>query len=727
MLEILKTRLPNRSGPWQFLTFEIENYTMVKGMQEVLPLVENLKKGRDYRERLKILNQQQRVKSWLQKSSWLNSSLADLGEEAELIIKSLIAIGQEHVLPFKLDEDFKPESAERLKKLLEELSPVEAFYKEIGGVVGYHATIVSFLNPKEISQEAFCAKEKLCYHRPPGTDLTIENETMSHYISQGIDCLPYMAEVYPVGGAADRLNFCDPKTGLPLPAAKLSFVGHTLLEGLIRDVQAREYLYYKRFGKQITIPVVMMTSAEKDNHRHILALCEEKEWFGRPKETFRFLSQPLVPTMDRMGNWCCKKNSELLMKPGGHGVIWKVARDEGVFDWLEGLGKKKLLVRQINNPIAGVDYGILAFCGVGFAENKLFGFASCPRQVQSAEGVNILIEKKSLTHSNYCLTNIEYCDFSKFGIEDVSVSTDSPYSQFPSNTNILFADIAAIKKAVTHCPVPGMIVNLKKMSFTDDTGSLVEREIARLESTMQNIADYFVYSAASGASLDAIALDTYLTYNQRNKTISTTKKMYYPGASLLETPEGCFYDHLMNAYDLLTHHCHVTLPQLSTMDSYVKNGPPFLFFYHPALGPLYKLIAQKIRGGVFAEKSELKLEIAELEIVNLRLNGSLHVIADRVIGEKDSQGILRYSTQVGRCRLINVSVENQGYDSSTPSCYWNTEVHRRELCEIILHGNGEFFAENVVFSGNQKIEVQNGSRLIAYVDQHELKFKTEAL
>jgi UTP---glucose-1-phosphate uridylyltransferase len=391
------------------------------------------------------------------------------------------------------------------------------------------------------------------------------------------------------------------------------------------------------------------------------------------------------------------------------------------------LNRKKILVRQINNPIAGVDYGILAFCGIGFGEDKVFGFASCPRQVKSAEGVNVLIERTFPTHSNYCLTNIEYCDFQKFDIQDVPVELGSTYSQFPSNTNILFADIAAIKQTVAKCPIPGMLVNLKKISFNDEQGQLVEREVARLESTMQNIADCFEHSAPSTLSTDDLKLNTYLTYNYRGKTISTTKKLFQPGSSLLETPEGCFYDLLQNAHDLLSNYCGVALPSMPDAASYIEQGPPFLFSYHPALGPLYSIIAQKIQGGTFVQNSELKLEIAEVSIVNLTLSGSLHVIAYQVVGEKAANGVLHYSENVGRCRLINVIVRNEGYLPHVSSHYWKAEINRRELCEIVLHGDGEFFAENVALTGNMKIEVESGSRLIAFDDNGELKFKKEPL
>ncbi len=636
-----------------------------------------------------------------------------LSQEYELVIKSLVAIGQE-------DHLLKSEAgSEKFKLLLEQLFPIEAFYKEIGGIVGYHWMLFSFLSQSSPLNEA-----NKYYHRPPGIDISSENAMTRMSVREGIASLAFLAEIYPVGGAADRLKLMETESGRPLPAAKLLFCEHTLLEGLVRDVQAREYLYFKLFGEQITTPIAMMTSSEKNNHRHIVSLCEEKGWFGRPKDSFRLFCQPVVPTMDKQGKWCLRGPMNLLMKPGGHGVIWKVAEQEGIFDWLENLGRKKILIRQINNPIAGTDYGLLAFCGIGFREDKNFGFASCLRQVQSAEGVNILIERKFEGHSTYCLTNIEYCDFPKFSIEDVPIEPGSIYSQFPSNTNILFADIASVKKAIKGCPIPGMLVNLKLLSYTDEEGHVQSREVARLESTMQNIADCFVESVPSGKDL---FLGTFLTYNLRRKTISTTKKLYQNDDALLETPEGCFYDLLQNAYDLLTQHCAFSLPRFSDPESYLKHGPSFLFSFHPALGPLYSVIGQKIRGGELGLRSELKLEIAEAEIQDLKLFGSLHVIAERIIGHPDPDGVILYSERVGRCRMHRVTIENRGIDLTAQNIYWKGEIERCELCEIIIHGEAEFVAEDVVLRGPLKIEVEEGTRLIAYEENGELKFRREPL
>jgi hypothetical protein len=49
--------------------------------------------------------------------------------------------------------------------------------------------------------------------------------------------LPELGEIYPIGGAGDRLGLVDSDTGESLPAALLPYCGRSLLEGLIRDLQ----------------------------------------------------------------------------------------------------------------------------------------------------------------------------------------------------------------------------------------------------------------------------------------------------------------------------------------------------------------------------------------------------------------------------------------------------------------------------------------------------------
>lgn len=52
------------------------------------------------------------------------------------------------------------------------------------------------------------------------------------------------------------------------------------------------------------------------------------------------------------------------------------------------------------------------------------------------------------------------------------------------------------------------------------------------------------------------------------------------------------------------------------MEQYLEKGPGFIFLYHPALGPLWDVISQKIRGGALMHGSELVLEVSPLIVTN---------------------------------------------------------------------------------------------------------------
>lgn len=606
-----------------------------------------------WHERIAILSQDARVQAHGSRSF---DGLDAISQE---IAYAVIAIGQGQIF-----------SRGGEQVLIDSLKPVHAFYDAIGGIVGYQAQLLELLSAREETKPA-------PFERPPAIDIRELSPKVWEYILGGVLSLPHMAELYPVGGAADRLSLTDPRLQIALPAARLQWLGSSLLESMIEDLQAREYLYYKLFGIQLTTPIAMMTSLEKDNHAHIVAMCKERGWFGRPEDSFFLFHQPLVPTMGEEGKWCQYPDGRLLLKPGGHGMIWKMAQDVGAFDWLGRRGRSTLLVRQINNPIAGCDYGLLAFCGAGFLHNRAFGFASCAREKGRAEGVNVLVRGK--------LMSIEYCNFKVHGIdEDADV---------PTNTNILFARIDAVDDAARACPFPGRIAHWKRVSVGQR-----DIPIARVETTMQNIAD------------GAIGASAFLTLHHRRKTISTTKRKGSATRPMAETPESCFYDYLSNGAELLSAHAGFTLPKMPSKEEFWASGPPFLFFYHPALGPLFSLIGQKVQSGHLAPKSELDLQIAEACIENLELEGSLRIQAECVMGHRED-GLLRYGERVGRCHLRNVRVRNRGIDWLQSRSLWKKEIRRKEECYIFIEGDGEFVAEDVEINGDFHMRVRAQERV----------------
>ena len=628
-------------------------------------------------DKIAILDSYPKVASFL--SAHPSSIFNQLAPQDAIVFKQLIAIGQAPQLEQMTISD--------ARELAANLIPVDDFYREIGGIIGYQAQVLHLIHP----EKAECSH--VAYHSPSFYDISQTNEEVNAFIEAGIQAQPFLCEMYPLGGAADRLHLVDEQTGHELPAAKLKFANRTLLHGLLRDLLAREHLYFLRTGKTLTTPIAIMTSREKDNCFYVQQILEENHYFGRPKESFRLFVQPLVPAVTQTGDWLWTGN-KLLLKPGGHGAIWKAAKDHGVFDWLRSLGVRYALIRQINNPLAGLDYGLLAFTGVGFSRKMSFGFASCPRLCLAAEGMNVLIERKTPHGFSYVISNIEYCDFAKYGMEDRPRIPNEPYSRFSSNTNILFAKLSALDDAVNKCPFPGLTINFKQ--------NLSGVSVGRLESTMQNIADVFVEKKRTRLKENDVLKKTFVTYNHRHKTISTAKKALDPTRTLNETPENCFFD-LMRAHrELLQDVCGLTLPPERSLEEELKSHPSFVFLFHPTLGPLFQLIGKKIRGGELKEGSELVLEIANTDFEKVSISGSLQVLAS--------------SPTFSRCVLHRVQVVNRGIDWEHSKPFWKGCYQRSESLVIAMEGHSEFIAEDICFDGNQRFVVSDGERLIVTKD-----------
>lgn len=694
--------------------------TQISSLKSLFSL---LQKASSSSEKMTILNAMIPVQNFFSSHPLLQENFSKLPDDAKYVLTMLLAIGQGSAV-FS-DEDGNP-SLEQLQELADILLPVEKFYDTIGGVIGYHLTVLQLLAGKPKT----CAEDtEIHYENPEGIDLLQRSSNSDQKVRWGIELMGQMAEIYPIGGAGDRLQLYDDDTGELLPAAELKFCGRTLLEGLIRDLQGREYLYYKLMGKQLVTPIAMMTSQEKSNHYHINNICEELLWFGRPKESFKMFLQPLVPVITDEGNWVMSSPLRPALKPGGHGVIWKQAIDNGIFDWFESLGRPKALVRQINNPIAGTDNGFLALTGIGCHEQKDFGFASCFRLLNTSEGMNVLVEKKMNEAYEYSITNVEYTEFEKHGIKDVPAAPGSPYSIFPANTNILFIDLKAVREAVAICPIPGMLINMKNnVSCKDPQGREIVVRSGRLESTMQNIADYIVDRFKEPLEKGQQSkLRSFLTYNERRKTISVTKQLYQAGKPLIGTPEACLYEMLQNYEDLLRNYCGIEVPSVPSEKEYLQFGPPFLVQFHPAVGTLFTVISQKIRKGSIKPHSEWIIEAAEVDIENIELAGSLIIEASEIMGKKNDHGLLSYSSDNGKCVLKNVKIENLGMEEISLQNYWKNKITRLESLHILLHGNAEFHAENVTFKGDIRIEVPDGERVVARQIGEDIDYSSEPI
>lgn len=790
-------------------------------------LVSRLRQIENYSVKINILLNEPDVKTFLTTApgSVVFNHLPRLHPREAYALLCLPAIGQDHVITTL---PLNGALVQGLDTLGTNLGLVEEFYDSIGGLVGYQLQCLLLIEEHKyggatssIEDATDGLAEDVEFMVPSGLDLSSESDSAAAAAAtaRGLLGLPNMAEIYPLGGAGDRLGLCCENSGESLPTAVLPYCGRSLLEALIRDLQAREYLYFKVTGAQLTTPVAVMTSSIKGNHWRVQQVFEKANWFGRGEENFKLFPQPLVPVLAAHdAKWLMSGPLQLIMKPGGHGVIWKLMLDAGVFDWLSASGRTAAIVRQISNPMAGQDTTLLALAGEGLRGNHAFGFASCERVVGAAEGMNVLLRqrlssssenkdqeeeeannhhlhtynsgnKKNASRYSYRVTNVEYTEFERLGIEDKGLSENSEHSAFPANTNVLFLGLpkieAKIKEGValgtTDAVLPGMILNLKKESVHIDVVTGVEKKCraGRLECTMQNLADcfgteilvensssvsknpsssvssaffinnggdfsgYFNGDAGTGNGSEDMddsefhksvssSLDTFMVYGPRRKVTSSAKRQRTPGSlKIHQTPDGSLYDLLRNASDMMRL-CNVEMPELGTVAEYLDSGPGFLFFFHPALGPLWSVVAQKIRGGKVGVRSEVQMEVAEVDIEGMDVEGSLLVIADNVLGHYEEKSVVEvsngnrqqktgihnsekklvFSDRCGKLRLRNVTIRNKGIDWSHPdNVYWKHKVTRKEACRILLHGEAEFEAADVELRGDVTYEVPDGYKM----------------
>ena len=586
-----------------------------------------------------------------------------------------------------------------IRRLLDLLVSTERFYRPIGGLLGYYGQVLHLLALGK--EESFPG-----LFPPPVFDMRNTTKQVWDYCYEGVLRLGETAFIFTVGGAGERLHLIDPDTKAPLPVARLVFGGRTLLEWLFRDVEAMEYWHYRCFGKELSVPILLMTSLEKNNDAQIEVLCQEHAWFGRPSDSIFRVVQQLVPVVATDGQLACTGPLQLMARPGGHGVIWKLAHDVGAFEWLAKKNITSAVVRQINNPLAGLDHTLFSFLGMGLHEKKAFGFVACPPHPGFAEGLTVLAVRPDKSAG---ISNIEY---TKFG----ALQKKNPHlleGSCPANTNILFADLKAVAAALKKLPIPGMVVNAKCEADVIDGQATIRRPVARLEAMMQNIADAMTVPVNISQEPSELArlLPTFLTLYDRAKSFSVTKRAFLAGQPVFETPEYCLYDWYRACRNLLKEACSFELPEEQSIERFVQEGPNCTFFFHPALGPLWEVIGQKVSGGNISPGAELEFEIAEIYVRNLSVHGTFRVLCEQVMGQNDGQGGRHFSDDVGRALLENVIIDNEGMVSAPLGDHLKRAVTRHSSCTIRLMGTSELVAQNVTIRGHFALTVPDGKRV----------------
>lgn len=95
--------------------------------------------------------------------------------------------------------------------------------------------------------------------------------------------------------------------------------------------------------------------------------CYMVKLFGFLSKKYRLLHyvlncQPLVPAISAEdGEWLVARPFSPVCKPGGHGVIWKLAYDKGIYQWFYDHGRKGATVRQVRLDMSSMHVKSIIF------------------------------------------------------------------------------------------------------------------------------------------------------------------------------------------------------------------------------------------------------------------------------------------------------------------------------------------------------------------------------
>jgi hypothetical protein len=172
---------------------------------------------------------------------------------------------------------------------------------------------------------------------------------------------------------------------------------------------------------------------------------------------------------------------------------------------------------------------------------------------------------------------------------------------------------------------------------------------------------------------------------------------------------GALYDHFANMIELFSKHCHFMTPAMPSAEEFSKTGASVAIIVHPALGPLWSIIAKKIVKGALHRNAELILDIEALQIDTLVVKGSLMILAKEPLGLADEQGHTIFSEKRGRARLRNVTVNNQ-VETRALDQFMQRPLERRGLV-IVLEGFSEIDIQDTLFEEEEEIVVPHGFKL----------------
>ena len=186
---------------------------------------------------------------------WFSRIQQTLKFEEVFVLLCLVAMGQIHVLlrqdtesgavprpsctrsnPSDMLLSVLYPNADECRCLAQDLLRLETFYNSLGGLLGYQMRSLQLLSAAH-SDNGVEEDASVEYLMPRFLNLSTNDDRVKATVRSGIQAIPYMAEIYALGGSGDRLGLQCPESGHLLPSAMLPYCGRSMLDSMIRDLQ----------------------------------------------------------------------------------------------------------------------------------------------------------------------------------------------------------------------------------------------------------------------------------------------------------------------------------------------------------------------------------------------------------------------------------------------------------------------------------------------------------
>lgn len=241
--------------------------------------------------------------------------------------RRLAAHGQEHVLRFA------PElSPGRLDAFLTQLEALEL--DRLDRLIG--SVLAADEGPRQQTLEP---PEWLDW---PTADAERERDAAARQVGEELLARGAVAAFLVAGGQGTRLGYDGPKGRFPVGP----LTGRSLFAYHAHRVLATS----RRYGAEA--PLYVMTS--ELNHQSTVDAFHEAQHFGLDPDDVVFLTQGMLPAVDRSGKLLLAAKDSLALSPDGHGGCFHALKKSGALADMARRGIEQLFYFQVDNPLARV-------------------------------------------------------------------------------------------------------------------------------------------------------------------------------------------------------------------------------------------------------------------------------------------------------------------------------------------------------------------------------------